>query len=77
MLKAWPKPWPRVPAARATVDIKRVPELVAEAVAKASHFKMNQSAPVAKVEELVNYDAIVISTGTRFGHGLANGQFLD
>lgn len=53
--------------AGATVDIKRVPETVPEEVAKASHFKLDQVAPVATVAELENYDAIVIGTGTRFG----------
>jgi hypothetical protein len=38
--------------AGATVDIKRVPELVPPDVAKASHYKVDQAAPVAKVEEL-------------------------
>jgi NAD(P)H dehydrogenase (quinone) len=64
--------------AGATVDIKRVPELVPLEVAKASGFKVNQAAPVAEVAELANYDAIVIGTGTRFGRmssQLAN--FLD
>jgi NAD(P)H dehydrogenase (quinone) len=65
-------------AAGATVDIKRVPELVPEAIAKASHFKMNQPAPVAKIDELVNYDAIVVGTGTRFGRMASQmGNFLD
>ena len=36
----------------ATVDIKRVPEIVPEAVAKASHFKLDQAAPIATVDEL-------------------------
>ena len=53
--------------AGATVDIKRVPETVPEEVAKTSHFKLDQAAPVATVAELENYDAIVIGTGTRFG----------
>ncbi|MDG5971628.1 NAD(P)H:quinone oxidoreductase [Sphingomonas paucimobilis] len=53
--------------AGATVDIKRVPETVPEEVARASHFKLDQAAPVATVAELENYDAIVIGTGTRFG----------
>ena len=53
--------------AGATVDIKRVPETVPEEVARASHFKLEQAAPVATVGELENYDAIVIGTGTRFG----------
>ena len=51
----------------AQVDIKRVPELVPEAVAKASHYKLDQAAPVAKIEDLVDYDAIIVGTGTRFG----------
>jgi NAD(P)H:quinone oxidoreductase type IV len=53
--------------AGAEVDIKRVPELVPPDVAKASHYKLDQAAPVAKVEELANYDAIIVGTGTRFG----------
>lgn len=53
--------------AGATVDIKRVPETVPEEVARASHFKLEQAAPVATVGDLENYDAIVIGTGTRFG----------
>jgi NAD(P)H dehydrogenase (quinone) len=36
----------------AQVDIKRVPELVPETVAKAAHYKFDQKAPVAKVEIL-------------------------
>jgi len=53
--------------AGATVDIKRVPELVPAEVAKASYYKLDQAAPVAKVEDLANYDAIIVGTGTRFG----------
>ena len=51
----------------ATVDIKRVPETVPEATAKAAHFKLDQKAPIAKVEELPNYDAIIVGVGTRYG----------
>ena len=54
-------------AAGATVDIKRVPEIVPEAIAKASHFKLDQAAPIATVAELVNYDAIIVGAPTRFG----------
>jgi NAD(P)H dehydrogenase (quinone) len=54
-------------AAGATVDIKRVPETVPEDIAKGAHFKLEQSAPIAKVEELANYDAIIIGAPTRFG----------
>jgi hypothetical protein len=53
--------------AGATVDIKRVPELVPAEVAKASHYKLDQAAPIAGIEELANYDAIIVGTGTRFG----------
>lgn len=50
-----------------TPTIKRVPELVPEAVAKASHYKLNQAAPIATVDELPSYDAIIFGAGTRFG----------
>ena len=64
--------------AGATVDIKRVPELVPEAVAKASYYKLDQAAPIASIEDLVNYDAIVIGTGTRFGRMASQmANFLD
>jgi NAD(P)H dehydrogenase (quinone) len=53
--------------AGASVDVKRVPETVPEDVARSAHFKLDQSAPVATIAELENYDAIVIGTGTRFG----------
>ncbi len=54
-------------AAGAEVDIKRVPETVPEEIAKGAHFKLDQAAPVAKVEDLAHYDAIVIGAPTRFG----------
>ena len=64
--------------AGATVDVKRVPELVPEEVARNSHFKMDQPAPVAAVADLANYDAIIIGTGTRFGRMSSQmANFLD
>jgi len=54
-------------SAGATVDIKRVPETVPEEIARTHHFKLDQKAPVAKIEELEQYDAIIVGTGTRFG----------
>lgn len=51
----------------ADVDIKRVPELVPEEVAKSSGYKVEQSAPIAQVSDLVNYDAVIFGTPTRFG----------
>lgn len=53
--------------AGATVDVKRVPETVPEDIAKNGHFKLEQSAPIAKVDELEHYDAIVIGAPTRYG----------
>ena len=64
--------------AGATVDIKRVPETVPEAIAKAAHFKLDQDAPIARIEDLADYDAIIVGVGTRFGR--LNSQmaaFLD
>ena len=54
-------------AAGAEVDVKRVPETAPEAVARAAHFKLDQAAPVATIDELEAYDAIIVGTGTRFG----------
>ncbi|KQP50075.1 NAD(P)H:quinone oxidoreductase [Pseudorhodoferax sp. Leaf274] len=65
-------------AAGAQVDIKRVPETVPEEIARKGHFKLDQAAPVATVEELANYDAIVVGTGTRFGRMSSQmAAFLD
>jgi NAD(P)H dehydrogenase (quinone) len=64
--------------AGATVDIKRVPDLVPEEVARKAHFKVDQAAPVAKIDDLADYDAIVIGTGTRFGRISSQmANFLD
>jgi NAD(P)H dehydrogenase (quinone) len=65
-------------SAGAEVDIKRVPELVPEDIARRSHYKLDQAAPIAKVEDLANYDAVVIGTGTRFGRMSSQmANFLD
>src|SRR3979411_3006521 len=64
--------------AGASVDIKRVPELVPPEVAKASYYKLDLAAPVAKIEDLTNYDAIIVGTGTRFGRMSSQmANFLD
>jgi NAD(P)H dehydrogenase (quinone) len=54
-------------AAGATVDVKRVPETVPEEIARNGHFKLDQPAPIATVNELPDYDAIVIGAPTRYG----------
>jgi NAD(P)H dehydrogenase (quinone) len=51
----------------AKVDLKRVPETVPAEIAKTAHFKLDQASPVATVEELANYDAIIVGCPTRFG----------
>ena len=65
-------------SAGAHVDIKRVPELVPEDIARASHYKLDQAAPVASIAELADYDAIILGTGTRFGRMASQmANFLD
>ncbi|GAA5088386.1 NAD(P)H:quinone oxidoreductase [Paenalcaligenes hermetiae] len=65
-------------SAGAHVDIKRVPELVPADVAQRSGYKMDQAAPIATVEELSAYDAIIFGTGTRFGRLSSQmANFLD
>lgn len=54
-------------ATGATVDLKRVPETVPEAIAGPAHFKLDQAAPVAAVADLEHYDAIIVGRPTRFG----------
>src|ERR1700731_160509 len=64
--------------AGAQVDIKRVPELVPEEIARKSHFKVDQAAPLAKIDNLAAYDAIIVGAGTRFGRLSSQmANFLD
>jgi len=64
--------------AGAHVDIKRVPELVPEEIARKSYYKMDQPAPIARIDDLAAYDAIIIGTGTRFGRMSSQmASFLD
>lgn len=53
--------------AGAEVGVRRVPEIVPEEVARRAHFKLDQNAPIARVEDLATYDAIIVGTGSRFG----------
>lgn len=62
----------------ADVVVKRVPESVPEQVAKKSGFKLDQSAPIATVQELSEYDAIIFGTPTRYGNMAAQMKsFID
>ena len=64
--------------AGAEAVIKRVPELVPEEIARKSGFKLDQTAPIATVDELPDYDAIIIGAPTRFGNMPAQMKnFLD
>ena len=53
--------------AGADVTIKRAPELVPEAVAKAAYYKLDQEAAIADPLELADYDAIIMGVSTRYG----------
>jgi NAD(P)H dehydrogenase (quinone) len=52
----------------AEVTIRRVPELSSEEEAKRANRGLDQGVPVATVEELPGYDAIILGTPTRFGN---------
>ena len=60
------------------VDVKRVPELMPEDVARRAGAKLDQAAPVAEVDDLAGYDAIIFGVPTRFGNMCAQMRnFLD
>lgn len=60
------------------VTIKRVPELVREDIARKSGMKLDQKAPIATIDELADYDAVIFGTPTRFGNMTAQMRnFLD
>ncbi|HEX4740332.1 MAG TPA: NAD(P)H:quinone oxidoreductase [Caulobacteraceae bacterium] len=54
-------------AGGATAHVKRVPETVPAEIARAAHFKLDQAAPIAQVNDLADYDAVVVGAPTRFG----------
>ncbi len=60
------------------VQVKRVPELVSDEVARGAGMKLDQQAPIATPDELADYDAIIFGTPTRFGNMAAQMRnFLD
>jgi NAD(P)H dehydrogenase (quinone) len=64
--------------AGASADVKRVPELLSPKDAKAANYRLDQTAPFARIDDLAEYDAIVIGTGTRFGRMSSQmASFLD
>ena len=58
------------------VDVKRVPELVPEEVARKANMKLDQDAPVAAPNDLADYDAIIFGTPTRYGNMCAQMRNL-
>ncbi len=62
----------------ATAVVKRVPETVPLEIAQQMHFKLDQAAPIATVDELADYDAIIFGTPTRYGNMAAQMKtFID
>jgi NAD(P)H dehydrogenase (quinone) len=60
------------------VSIKRVPELMPEEVARKAGAKLEQKAPIARPEELAEYDGIIFGTPTRYGRMAGQmANFLD
>ena len=51
----------------AQVFVKRVPETAPDDVVEAAGFQHDDSHPIATVEELEEYDAIIVGTPTRYG----------
>ena len=65
-------------AAGVEADVMRVAETAPREVAEAAHFKLDQPAPVATVDLLTDYDAIIVGAPTRFGRMPAQmAQFWD
>jgi NAD(P)H dehydrogenase (quinone) len=62
----------------AQTDVKRVPEIVPEEVAKRSGYKLDQKAPIARIDDLPQYDGVLFGTPTRFGNMTSQMKsFLD
>jgi NAD(P)H dehydrogenase (quinone) len=60
------------------VVIKRVLETIPEDQARAIGVKLDQRAPIATIDELADYDAIIFGSPTRFGNMAAQMRnFLD
>lgn len=65
-------------AAGAEATVKRVPELMPEDVARKAGMKLDQPAPVATVQELADYDAVILGIPTRYGRMVSQmASFLD
>jgi NAD(P)H dehydrogenase (quinone) len=64
--------------AGASADLNREPELLSPEAARAANYKLDQTAPGARIDDFVEYDAIVVGTGARFGRTSSQmASFLD
>jgi len=60
------------------VIIKRIPDPLPEEVPRKAGAKLDQTAPIATLDELLDYDAIIFGTSTRFGNMCSQMRnFLD
>lgn len=65
-------------SAGAQADVKRVTETVDREIAIGAGYRVDQPAPIASIEDLEQYDAIIVGTGTRFGRMSSQmAAFLD
>ena len=65
-------------ATGAIVDVKRVPATIPEEISRIAQFGLDQTAPIAAITDLEQYDAIIIGTGTRFDRvSSQTAAFLD
>ena len=60
----------------ADVFVKRVPETVPTEIAQGAHFKLDQAADICTVDELADYDAIIVGSedGRLYCLNLTDGQ---
>ena len=54
-------------SAGAVTDIKRVPDTAPAATARGAIFNSMQDVPIAAIDDLADYDAIIVGSPTRFG----------
>ena len=61
-----------------SADLKRVPETVPAQIRARAGYREDFDTPIASVDELPDYDAVIIGTPTRFGNMAAQmKQFID
>lgn len=67
-----------VRASGAEAVVKRIPETLSPEIAQKAYYKLDQPAPVATIDELKDYDGIILGVPTRFGRMASQvAAFLD